>query len=139
MEDLTSLLSASIRHYEDILAMFVTINNNRGNYNPTTLYARSTELLHLQQEVALADDALAIAMKEINPDPADYSVNYPLIKKRQEVMHQILVHNRSLLATIQNIQSLLAHEIKELQGGRAALNGYRQTTSSQGNILNDSH
>jgi len=139
MEDLTSLLSASIRHYEDILAMFVTINNNRGNYNPTTLHARSTELLHLQQEVALADDALAIAMKEINPDPADYSVNYPLIKKRQEVMHQILVHNRSLLATIQNIQSLLAHEIKELQGGRAALNGYRQTTSSQGNILNDSH
>jgi len=69
MEDLTSLLSASIRHYEDILAMFVTINNNRGNYNPTTLHARSTELLHLQQEVALADDALAIAMKEINPDP----------------------------------------------------------------------
>jgi len=138
MEDLNTLLSASIRHYEDILALFVTINNNRGNYNPTTLHARSTELLNLQQEVALADDAIAIAMKEFTPGPADHSVNYPLIKKRQEVMHQILVHNRSLIATIKNIQSLLAHEIKEMQGGRAALNGYRQTTSSQGGLLNDS-
>jgi hypothetical protein len=138
MEDLNALLSASIQHYEDILALFVTINNDRGNYNPTTLHARSTELLHLQQEVALADDALTVAMKEINLDPAAHSANYPLIKKRQEVMRQILVHNRSLLATIQNIQSLLAHEIKELRGGRAALSGYRQATSSQGSILNDS-
>lgn len=138
MHDLNTLLSASIRHYENILALFVAINNDRDNYNPTTLHARSTELLHLQQEVALADDALAVAMKEISLDPADHSGNYPLIKKRQEVMHQILVHNRSLIATIQNIQSLLAHEIKEMQGGRVALNGYRQTTSSQGSILNDS-
>lgn len=138
MEDLNALLSASIRHYEDILALFVTINNDRGNYNPITLQARGTELLHLQQEVTLADNALAVALKEINLDPADYSVDYPLIKKRQEVMRQILVHNRSLIATIQNIQSLLAHEIKEMQGGRAALNGYRQTTSSQGSLLNDS-
>jgi len=138
MKDLNTLLSSSIRHYEDILALFVTINNDRGSYNPTTLHARSTELLQLQQEVALADDALTVAMKEINLDPATHCADYPLIKKRQEVMHQVLIHNRSLLASIQNIQSLLAHEIKELQGGRAALNGYRQTTSSQGNILNDS-
>jgi len=139
MNDLNSLLSTSIRHYEDILALFVTINNDRGNYNPTTLHARSMELLHLQEEVAVADDALAGAMAAITSDPAAHPVDYPLIKKRQEVMRQILVHNRSLLATIQNIQSLLAHEIKEMQGGRVALNGYRQTTSSQqACLLNDS-
>jgi hypothetical protein len=35
---------------------------------------------------------------------------------------------------------MLAHEIKEIQGGRAALNGYqRQTNPSQhGGIVNDS-
>ncbi|MBU1986353.1 MAG: hypothetical protein KJ846_03900 [Proteobacteria bacterium] len=52
-------------------------------------------------------------------------------------MRQILTHNRSLLSVINNIKSLLAHDIKAIQGGRTALNGYRQTTSSQnGGILN---
>ncbi|MBW6520878.1 MAG: hypothetical protein K0A99_07685 [Desulfoarculaceae bacterium] len=41
-------------------------------------------------------------------------------------MQQIIQHNRALLTTTDNIKSLLAHEIKEAQGGRTALNGYRQ-------------
>lgn len=139
MNDLNFLLAASIQHYEDLVAMFEVINHDKGSCNPATLQARSTELLQLQAELALADEALTVAMQAKNAAPEALSVRYPLIEKRQELMRQAFIHNRSLVATIQNLQSLLAHEIKEMQGGRAALHGYRQTTTSQqGSILNAS-
>lgn len=139
MNDLNSLLTASIQHYEDLIVMFESINHDKGSCNPATLQARSIELLQLQAELALADGALTVAMQATNADPDMLSFQFPLIEKRQELMRQAFIHNRSLLATIQNLQSLLAHEIKEMQGGRAALHGYRQTTTShQGSILNAS-
>jgi len=139
MNDLNFLLAASIQHYEDLIVMFKSINHDKGSCNPATLQARSTELLQKQEELGQADKALTIAMQATNADPDALSVQYPLIEKRQELMRQAFIHNRSLLATIQNLQSLLAHEIKEMQGGRAALHGYRQTTTSQqGSILNAS-
>jgi hypothetical protein len=139
MNDLNSLLAASIQHYEDLIVMFKSINHDKGSCNPATLQARSTELLQKQEELGQADKALTIAMQATNGDPSALSFQYPLIEKWQALMHQAFIHNRSLLATIQNLQSLLAHEIKEMQGGRAALHGYRQiTTSQQGSILNAS-
>lgn len=139
MKDLNALFTESIQHYEDILAMFETINHDQGSYNPTTLHARSTELLHLQEQVVLADRELSDSMARIDPDSTDHPLDVVLVEKRKEIMHQIYIHNRSLLASIQNIQSLLAHEIKEMQGGRTAMNGYRQAIiSQQGSILNES-
>lgn len=139
MNDLNFLLAASIQHYEDLVAMFEVINHDKESCNPATLQDRSTEILQLQAEIALADDDLMVAMQATNLDSTVLSVQYPLIEKWQELMHQAFIHNRSLLETIQNLQSLLAHEIKEMQGCRAALHGYRQTTTSQqGSILNAS-
>jgi hypothetical protein len=139
MNDLNSLLTASIQHYEDLIAMFEAINHDKGSCNPTTLQARITELLQKQEELGQADNALTVEMQATNVDLDLLSVQYPLMEKRQELMRQAFIHNRSLVATIQNLQSLLAHEIKEMQGGRAALHGYRQTTTSQqGSILNAS-
>jgi len=139
MNDLNSLLAASIQHYEDLVAMFEAINHDKGSCNPVTLQARSIELLQMQAELGQADEALTLTMQSANADSTALGVKYSLLKKRQELMHQAFIHNRSLLATIQNLQSLLVHEIKEMQGGRAALHGYRQTTTSQqGSILNAS-
>jgi hypothetical protein len=139
MNELNALLSASIEHYEALLAMFETINDDKENADQSTLQTRCTELLRLQGELALADGALGIAMQSENSAPVDLSLDNPLITRRQTLMGQAFTHNRSLLATIHNIQSLLVHEMKEIQCGRAALNGYRQTTSTQqGSILNAS-
>ncbi|MBV5340252.1 MAG: hypothetical protein J0665_11965 [Deltaproteobacteria bacterium] len=139
MNDLNLLLTSSIQHYEELIVMFEAINHDKGSCNPATLQARCTELLQMQSEIALADEALTVAMQATSGDPSALSFQYPLIEKWQALMHQAFIHNRSLLATIQNLQSLLAHEIKEMQGGRAALHGYRQTTASQqGSILNAS-
>lgn len=138
MNDLNALLSTSIQHYEDILALFATINHDKGSYDPATLHAKSMELLALQKEIANGDETLVAAMNNISPDAPDQPVDYSLIEKRKELMRQIYIHNRSLLSTIQNIQSLLTHEIKEMQDGRTALNGYRRTSSTRhGSILND--
>jgi len=139
MNDLNALLSASILHYEALLAMFEAINNDKGNANPAILQTRCADLLQLHEEIILADEAVSAAMQAASSTPVSLSLEHPLIERRQTLMRQAFSHNRSLLATIQNIQSLLAHEIKGMQGGRAALSGYRQTTSShQGSILNAS-
>jgi len=139
MKDLNTLFTESIRRHEDILAMFETINHARAGCNPTTLHAGCTELLHLQEQVALADSELSDTMEKISPDSTAHPVDFVLVEQRKEIMRQIYIHNRSLLASIQNIQSLLAHEIKEMQGGRTAMNGYRQAIASrQGSILNES-
>lgn len=135
ISDLDALLLGSVRRYEDILTLFAAINGDVGGNNPVTLDSSGTELLQLQEQAALADCNLVATLQEIQVDVSAH----PLLGKRQDIMQQILKHNLSLLSTVNNIKSLLAHEIKETQGGRAALNGYRQTTSSQnGGILKGS-
>ena len=135
-EEVDALILSSIRRYEDILTLFTTINSETGDNNPATLHARGMEILQLQEQAALADHPLITMLQETNPAWLDH----PLLSKRQDIMHQILNHTRSLLSTTNNIKSLLAHEIKGIQSGRAALNGYqRQATPFQnGGILNDS-
>lgn len=134
MEELNALLLASIRRHGDILSMFEAINGARGDKDVATLHTRGTEILLVQEQAALADQGLLSILQEMGPALSAH----PLLDQRQAIMHQILEHTRSLLSTINTIKSLLAHEIKEMQGGRAALNGYRQTPPSQnGGILND--
>ena len=132
---LDALLLCSVRSYEDILTLFAAINSELGDNSPATLESRGEELLHLQEKAALADHALVATMQAMHPAGSDH----PLMARRQDIMLQILSHNRSLISTINTIKSLLAHEIKEMQGGRVALNGYRQTAtpSQSGGILND--
>lgn len=135
MGRLDALLLCSLRRFEDILTLFAIINNDSGGTNPATLDNRGTEILQLQEQAALADDELVTLLHEEDLPAA----NYHLLAKRREIMDQILQHNRSLLTTVSNVQSLLAHEIKEAQGGRAALNGYRQANPAQnGGILKGS-
>ncbi|MDO9042920.1 MAG: hypothetical protein Q7U64_11355 [Desulfocapsaceae bacterium] len=136
-EEIDTLLQRSIKRYENILTLFTAINSETGDNNPATLHARGMEILQLQEQAALADHTLIMTMQETNPAWLNH---FSLLSKRQDIMHQILIHTHSLLSTTNNIKSLLAHEIKEIQGGRAALNGYqRQATPSQnGGILNDS-
>jgi hypothetical protein len=135
MSQLDALLLCSLRRFEDILTLFKIINNDSGGTNPATLGSRGTEILQLQEQAALADDELATLLHEEDLPAA----NFHLLAKRREIMDQILQHNRSLLTTVSNVQSLLAHEIKEAQGGRAALNGYRQPNPAQnGGILKGS-
>jgi hypothetical protein len=137
-EELDSLLTNSIRRYEDILTLFAAINSERGDNNPEILHARGMAIVQLQEQAALADQALITTMQEMNPA---LLLDHPLLSRRQDIMRQILDHNRSLLSTTNNIKSLLAHELKQIQGGRAALNGYHcQINPSQnGGILNDAH
>ena len=136
-EELDTLLQCSITRYENILTLFTAINSEVGDKNPATLHARGMEILLLQEQAALADHTLITTMQETNPDWNDH---FSLLAKRQDIMRQILTHTHALLSTTNNIKSLLAHEIKEIQGGRAALNGYQQqsTPSQNGGILNDS-
>jgi hypothetical protein len=127
MGKLDALLLSSVRRYEDILTLFAAINSDIGGKNPATLELRGTELLQLQEQAALADRDLIATLQEKNIDESAH----PLLNKRQDIMQQILHHNRSLLTTVSNIKSLLAHEIKEMQGGRAALHGYCQSTPAR--------
>jgi hypothetical protein len=132
---IVDLLQSSIIRYEAILALFVAINNESGNKNAEALNVLGTEILQRQEQAELADQLLMTALEETAP-PASA---LPLLENRLEIMRQIYTHNQTLSATANNIKSLIAHEIKEMQGGRAALNGYRQTTTSQnGGILNNS-
>ena len=134
-EVVAALLQSSIIRYEEILALFIAINSESGNKNAETLDIWGTELLQLQEQAELADQLLMTALEENSP-PASA---LPLLEKRLEILRQVFAHNRALFSTATNIKSLLTHEIKEMQGGRAALNGYRQTTTSQnGGILNNS-
>ena len=135
-EAIDTLLQCSITRYENILTLLAAINNETGNNNPATLHARGMEILQFQEQAALADHDLMTTIQEMNPA----CLNHHLLSRRQDIMRQILTHTRSLLSTTTNIKSLLAHEIKEIQGGRAALNGYqRQATSFQnGGVINDS-
>jgi hypothetical protein len=134
-EGIAALLQSSIIRYEEILALFVAINNASGNKNGEALNILGTEILQRQEQAKLADQLLMAALEDTAP-PAEA---LPLLEKRVEVMRQILTHNQALVSTANNIKSLIAHEIKEMQGGRAALNGYRQATTSQnGGILNNS-
>ena len=122
--DFDNLLQTSVKRYEDILTLFAAINSDVSGKNPPTLEQKGTELLQLQEQAALADHDLIATLQEMHTDGSDH----PLLNKRQDLMQQILLHNRSLLTTVSNIKSLLAHEIKEMQGGRAALHGYCQST-----------
>lgn len=133
---LDTLLHCSVKRYEDILALFSAINNEGGGNNAATLDRRGTEVLQLQEQAALADQDLVAAIMQDMPLPGPAHL---LLDKRRDIIQQILRHNRLLLTTISNIKSLLAHEIKEAQGGRAALNGYRQINPSQnGGLLKGS-
>jgi hypothetical protein len=106
-----------------------------GDKDVATLHTRGAEILLVQEQAALADQGLLSILQEMVPTLSAH----PLMDRRQNLMQQIMTHNRLLLSTINTIKSLLAHEIKEMRGGRAALNGYRQTPPSQnGGILNDS-
>ena len=120
--DFEALLHSSIRRYEQILDLFIAINGDGGDSTSTSLDEKGTELLHLQEQAALADGDLLAAMVEQGPVEGEYL----LLDRRRQLMQQILQHNRALLTTADNIKSLLAHEIKEAQGGRTAINGYRQ-------------
>ena len=135
-EEINTLLQRSIKRYEDILSLFTAINSDAGDNNPATFQARGMEILQLQEHAALADNTLIATIQAMNPDWLDR----PLLSKRQDIMRQIFTHTHSLLSASNNIKSLLAHEIKELQGGRAALTGYQRQThiSQNGGILNDS-
>ncbi len=135
MGQLDALLLCSLRRYEDILTLFGIINNDSGGTSPATLDSRGAEILRLQEQAALADyDLVALLQQEDL-----LAANYHLLSKRREIMDQILQYNHSLLTTVSNVKSLLAHEIKEAQSGRAALNGYRQPNPAQnGGILKGS-
>jgi len=134
--DFEALIHSSIRRYEEILALFTTINGVGGDTRPVTLEAAGTELLHLQEQAALADRDLINALQERTTFDGSEK---PLIARRLAIIQQILQHNRLLLTTVGNIKSLLAHEIKQAQGGQAALSGYRQTNLLQnGGILRGS-
>ncbi len=134
-EGIAALLQSSIIRYEEILALFVAINNESGNKNAEALNILGTEILQRQEQAEFADQLLMTALEETAP-PASA---LPLLENRLKIMRQIFTHNQTLSATANNIKSLIAHEIREMQGGRAALNGYRQTTTSQnGGILNNS-
>ena len=133
--DFEALIHSSIRRYEEILALFTAINGVGGDTRPATLEAGGTELLHLQEQAALADCDLIAALQERTFDGSEK----PLIARRLDIIQQILLNNSLLLTTVGNIKSLLAHEIKQAQGGQAALNGYRQTNPLQnGGILRGS-
>lgn len=134
-DKIAALLRSSITRYEEILALFIAINNESGNKNAEALNVLGTEVLQRQEQAEFADQLLMTALEETAP-PASA---LPLLENRLKIMRQIFTHNQTLSATANNIKSLIAHEIKEMQGGRAALNGYRQTTTSQnGGILNNS-
>jgi hypothetical protein len=134
--EVNSLLQSSVKRYEDILSLFTAISSETGDSNLETLHAGGMELVQLQEQAALADQLLISMMQEMAPD----RLNHSLLAKRQDVIHKILTHNRSLLSTAKNIKSLLAHDLKEIQGGRTALSGYQRQTNPvlNGGILNDS-
>lgn len=136
-EEFDTQLRCSVKLYEDILTLFTAINSEKGDNSPEILEARGMAIVQLQEQAALADQALITTMQGMNPAWFDH----PLLSRRQDIMHQILGHNRLLLSATKNIKSLLAHELKQLQGGRAALNGYhcQLNPSQNGGILNDSH
>ena len=139
MGEVNALILGSVRQYEDILALFAAINSDSGDNNPATLESRGTEIMQMQEQAALTDQALVATMHGMDPARTAQFSAHSLLEKRQDLMRRILIHNRSLLSTINNIKSLLAHEIKEMQDGRVALNGYSQVPSQNGGILNDAH
>lgn len=139
METFEALLICSIRRYEEILTLFEAINNEGGDKNPSTLDSTGTKILQLQEKAALADQELISVITKIDSTASTHLTAHSLLEQRQDLMQRILGHNKSLLSTINNIKSLLAHEIKEMHGGRIALKGYSQTNSSQhGGIVNES-
>lgn len=135
-----ALLISSISRYQDILTLIAAMSNDTGDKNPAILDSRGTKILQLQEQAALADHELITIIEKMDPAVLAHLAAHPLMQQRQDIIQQILIYNRSLISTINNIKTLLAHEIKAMQGGRVALQGYRQTTSLQnGAIVNDSH
>lgn len=132
--DIGRMISASIHRYEAILHLFEGLAN-RTDKDPAILSAKGAEILLLQENAAQADEELLETLRYL---AGTLTVFSPLLTKRQELMQAILNQNQNFQATLQGIKSFLAHEIKEIQGGRTALNGYhRQATSStNGGIIN---
>jgi hypothetical protein len=139
MDNLDFLLLNSIRRYEDILALFVNFTADTWCNDPETLHNKGIIILQEQDKTALADADLIAILHEMSSTVPEQLVDHPLLNKRKDIMQQVLDHNRLLLTTINNIKSLLTHEIRELQSGHTAMTGYHQILSSfNGGIINDS-
>jgi hypothetical protein len=133
MEKLEPVILQSIKQYEHILDFLQKMDAEIGTASPSMVLELSESLAYLQSHATQTDQHILAQLnnKSILPEAMQ-----SLLKKRENVVQNILILNERIKAKAIGIKSLLGYEMEKMRNGISALSGYRQQQHNQGHIVN---
>jgi len=131
---LDSFLETSIEQYTEILLLMEAITQTNKSPCIEELTLTGEQILK-KQKAATATDTKLLAI--LANAPVQMMDNRK-IKKRTELVQQVLELNTIITPKVTNIKTLMENELQQIKKGRFAMKGYQQTEIKHGSNLNNS-
>jgi hypothetical protein len=132
MHDTETLITRSIDTYQAILHEIKKISNRLEKDRPESITEGCSRLIELQELARKTDESL---MGELD-SPRTQDEMMPILKKRQQLIEEIVKQNELLFSKITGKIELINEELMHVRGGITAMAGYRSTSEKTGKIVN---
>jgi hypothetical protein len=134
MRRLESLLAAAIHHYRELLEVLSVLAEPGSLGTDGEARAWSARLADCQNAARQADRELLQLLDE----GRDSYRELPRMREYQALLRQVAARNQVLLDRLRTHRALVAAELAELRGTKAAVAGYRLPLDARGGRLSES-
>jgi uncharacterized protein (UPF0216 family) len=132
---INDIFSTSWSRTGELRELIVTLKQSLKSSKPAILIAGGKKLQSLQSELERLDIEIDKRIK--GGPPLSEQERHALVSKK-ELQQEILQLNKSLVAEVKNIKSMLAGEMASLKKSRTAIKGYGHKSSVSGKVINKS-
>ncbi|MBL4902509.1 hypothetical protein JYT85_00400 [Desulfocapsa sp. AH-315-G09] len=131
---LDSFLETSIDQYTEILVLMESITQTTTCPCMEKITLTSEQILEKQKAATETDKKLLDLLANTPVKMMDNKK----IKKRTDLVQQVLKQNTLITPKITTIKALMENELQQIKKGRFAMKGYQQTEIQHGSNLNNS-
>ena len=134
MEDLVTHLHNAINRYSQIRQYLEKIQTEVGTASAELLKMMGEDLTALQESAYQCEQMIGPYVDRQQEWPSHIQ---SLIDQRELLLQEIRQLHGRVTAKAQDLRSLISHDLQRLGKSHAALSGYRQNQSRQGQIVNN--
>lgn len=134
MEDNNAALMESCRVYEDLQAAYQDLERNMVS-SPQAASAINERIKALLQQSKEIERQL---QKNLAGDFKNNVSTTQLLRKREELLENLIVKNKNIAKKAGNIASHIQHEMRVMHTNRHAMKGYRPVSSRSKSLINSS-
>ncbi len=133
--DCDALLVKSIRIYQEIAELYRELQDKLSSQSAKAIQQTILNLTNHSRNAETIDNLISESFKNVLSLPDSTT---SLLNQRKNILKNLQQSNHQVVNSVNNIQSLLKHEITSMTTGHKAINGYKQVETGTKNIVRNS-